>query len=431
VPGAPHEQTFAQINQIVSRLTPAPQFIVFPGDEVVGLTSDREALRAQWQYWNDVEMKWLDGSDIPIYHTTSNHTVYDGMSEAVFREFLNHLPDNGPREQRGLSYAVRRGDLLMVFVNTVWSGLGGEGHIETEWVAELLRQHRDAVTKIVVGHHPIYPVNGYTAPSQHVVSPEQGAKLWAIFKDNDILAYIASHILAFDVQVHNGILQLTSAGAGTTHRMPEGVEYLHCVQAAFDEYGLRYQVLDIEGRVRERLSWPVRLPQPLRWHRIASGTETWKNAIAQPSPPGISAGAVFLWRVQGRTEPGAATEQTLLSASSTDGLPALWIGLRGTQQRLTVIMSPEPGRSPGYWHGPSADLGRAFDYEVMVHTDMGPGGLMYRSGSDEPWNSLQSSCAWGAERLVWPSRATVSHGRLGATDRPFRGRELCVSTAAT
>ena len=430
VPGAPHEETFAQVNRIVARLTPSPQFIVFPGDEIAGLTGVADTLRAQWRYWTDVEMKWLRGRDIPLYRTTSNHTVYDGISEAVFREIQYHAPDNGPRDQRGLSYAVRRGDLLLTFVNTVWSGLGGEGHVETEWIAELLRDHRDAAAKIVVGHHPIHAVNGYSAPSQHVVDPKQGATLWSIFKDNGVLAYVTSHVLAFDVQVHDGVLQLTSAGAGTKHRMPEGIEYLHCVQAALDQEGLRYQVIDVDARIRERLTWPVRLPQPLRWRPIVGGAGPWQNPLADTTPSDWPSGPVFLWRVQGRTEPGAAGEQALLSASSSEGLPAFQIALRGPDQTLTVVVSPEPGRSPGYWHGPRTAPGGTFDFQIMVHTDMGPGGLLVRSGEGGSWSSLRSSSAWGAERLVWPSRATVGHGPLGPTDRPFLGRALSVSVIA-
>ncbi|MGY3440120.1 hypothetical protein [Bradyrhizobium sp. USDA 4473] len=71
------------------------------------------------------------------------------------------------------------------------------------------------------------------------------------------LPIYAATILAFDVQVHRGVLQICTAGAGTAHRMPEGVEYLHCVQATLDQRGLRYQVLDTEGAVREQLAWPL------------------------------------------------------------------------------------------------------------------------------------------------------------------------------
>jgi hypothetical protein len=111
VPGAPHEQTFAAVNAVVRRLSPSPDFIVFTGDEIAGLTADRQELKAQWRYWLDREIGWLDLAAIPLWHTTGNHTAYDPMSEAVFRDVLGHLPRNGPPGQEGLSYWMRRDDL--------------------------------------------------------------------------------------------------------------------------------------------------------------------------------------------------------------------------------------------------------------------------------------------------------------------------------
>jgi hypothetical protein len=46
-PGALHENTFASVNAVVQRLHPRPEFILFPGDEIIGLTPDADALRAQ------------------------------------------------------------------------------------------------------------------------------------------------------------------------------------------------------------------------------------------------------------------------------------------------------------------------------------------------------------------------------------------------
>ena len=67
-----------------------------------------------------------------------------------------------------------------------------------------------------------------------------------------VLAYVCSHILAFDVQVHQGVLQILTGGAGTHDMhlglMPEEPEYFHLVQGAIDTDGLRYQVLDTTGR---------------------------------------------------------------------------------------------------------------------------------------------------------------------------------------
>ena len=174
VPGAPHERTFTEINAVIARLRPPPEFICFPGDEVRGLTSSVDELRQQWHYWLTQEMAWLDRESIPLYHTTANHTTYNSMSEAVFREVLSH--QNGPPGQEGLSYFVRRSNLLMVFVNTVFSGLGGEGRVETEWLAQTFAEHSDAQYKLVFGHHPVHAVNGFSGPYQRDSAPEDGRR---------------------------------------------------------------------------------------------------------------------------------------------------------------------------------------------------------------------------------------------------------------
>ena len=45
VPGGVHEKTFASVNAVVRRLQPQPEFILFLGDEIIGLTSDAESLK--------------------------------------------------------------------------------------------------------------------------------------------------------------------------------------------------------------------------------------------------------------------------------------------------------------------------------------------------------------------------------------------------
>ena len=225
IPGAPHERTFAAVNAVLRRLAVAPEFIIFPGDEIVGLVATADELRAQWRHFLEVETAWLDRTKIPIWHSTGNHTAYDAMSEAVFSEMLD-LPRNGPPGQEGLTYWVRRGDLLLVFVHTLWSGLGGEGHVETQWLGEVLQQHADAAAQASwSGTNPVFPIKGFAGAYQREIGPEHAGPFWGTLVENQVLAYVCSHILAFDVQVHRGVLQLCTAGAGTAHRMPEGVEY--------------------------------------------------------------------------------------------------------------------------------------------------------------------------------------------------------------
>ena len=424
IPGAPHETTFAAVNAVVARLYPRPEFICFPGDEIQGLTADMTALRAQWRHWFDRELAWLDRDAIPLYHTTGNHTTYDAASEAVFREVLADLPRNGPPGQEGLAYWVRRGDLLLIVVNTLWSGLGGEGRVETDWLDRTLTEHADARYKLVVGHHPVFAVNGFAGAYQCELGPDEGRAFWRVLVRHNVLAYVCSHMLAFDVQVHEGVLQVLTAGAGTAHLMPQEAEYLHCVQATLDTTGLRYQVLDTAGHVREWLSWPLTLPPAATWQSLPQGAHP-APAFADP-PIDQPTARLIAWRFRGECPAiSAGDAQTLLAGwDPGPGLSPLWIGLLGREQRLGALLSPQAGRSPHLWYGPTFAPGEPFTIQVAIHTGMGPGGILWRRDDNAPWSSLTAAASRGAERLTWPTRWSVGHDREEPTDRPFRGSGL-------
>ena len=258
VPGGPFEKTFTTINTVLRRLNPAPEFILFAGDHINGVTPDEALLRSQWRYFFDHELAWLDRAKTPLYSTTSNHNTYSVMSESVWRDVFADLPRNGPPDQLGLAYWVRRGDLLLVVVNTSFSGLGGNGHVETAWLESVLTANADARHKLVMGHYPVWPVNGYDQSPNWRIVPGDGAAFWAVLKRHRVMAYLCSHVIAFDAQVHDDILQLTTGGAGTNYG-PNGFmgpdEYHHLVQAALDGQGLRCQTLDLLGNIREELHW--------------------------------------------------------------------------------------------------------------------------------------------------------------------------------
>ncbi|MDE1994783.1 MAG: hypothetical protein KGI75_19925, partial [Rhizobiaceae bacterium] len=316
-------------------------------------------------------------------------------------------------------------DLLLVFVHTLWTGLGGEGHVETEWLQETLRQHSDARYKIVLGHHPVFPINGFSGAYQREIGREYAGSFWDILVEAGVLAYACSHILAFDVQVHRGVLQLCTAGAGTAHRMPEGVEYLHCIQAALDAEGFRYQVVDTDGVVRERLQWPLPPADGKEWRQLSPGTQ----AAAFEGATG--ADQIVELRLRGHMpEIAHPPAQTLFSAFNPGAIAPLWLGLRGPNQTLTLVLGRDPGRSPHYWFGPDIAAGQPFDIDVVLHADMGPGGVLYRRHGEERWTSFDAASATGLDRLVWPAQWSVGHGQSGIADRPFMGEGLLVGIAS-
>ncbi len=275
--------------------------------------------------------------------------------------------------------------------------------------------------KLVFGHHPVHPVNGFSGAYQRDVAPENGRAFWVLLVEHGVLAYICSHILAFDVQVHAGVLQILTAGAGTAHRMPEETEYLHAMQLALDAEGLRYQVLDTAGEIREWLSWPLNIPPSSAWPEFSPGQFT--TAFDSTDTP------LVVWRFSGRAaraDNGAA--QTLLTGwNPGPTLAPLWVGLLGKEQRLGVQLNHAQRRSPHHWYGPPLSPSEPFEIQFGIHSGMGPGGLFWRWHDGDAWSSLQAASPWGAERLTWPQRWSVGCGQRGQNDRPFQGSELKVS----
>jgi hypothetical protein len=206
--------------------------------------------------------------------------------------------------------------------------------------------------------------------------------------------------------------------------MPEGTEYLHCVQMALDDEGLRYQVIDDEGQVRERLSWPLRLPSSGAWSVLGPGHVS--SPLKGFQDPAAEEPALLAFRFSGRTATDTGYGQTFVSViDEVTGAEPLWIGLTGRNQRLTAIVQPWPANSPHYWFGPEFGAGSAFDFQFALHGGMGPGGLLWRSGDDEPWSSLHHRSPWGMETIDWPRDWFVGHGPQ-PDDRPFAGTGLLV-----
>jgi hypothetical protein len=271
----------------------------------------------------------------------------------------------------------------------------------------------------------VFPINGFTGTYQREVGHEYSRPFWDILVNENVLAYLCSHILAFDVQAHHGVLQICTAGAGTAHRMPEGVEYLHCIQAALDDEGLRYQVLDTDGVVRERLEWPLPDADPARWRELPPG-----DVEARFSGEVKSGRRIELRLVGQSAAADVATAQTIFTAFEPGSIAPFWLGLRGPRQTLTAIVGRQPGRSPTYWFGPDLSPGEDFDICVTIYPDMGPGGLLYRRHDTARWSSFTSATAQGLEQLSWPRHWAIGHGQGGREDRAFRGAALSVLIAS-
>lgn len=124
---------------------------------------------------------------------------------------------------------------------------------------------------------------------------------------------------------------------------------------------------------------------------------------------------------------GGGEAQTLLCGWTKDvRIAPFWLGFQGPEQRLSLLLSAAPGRSPHYWLGPTYSPGERFSFQLAIHTGMGPGGFLWRADDSAPWSSLSGATPWGAERLLPLERWRVGSDQGGPTQRPFRGTDLTV-----
>lgn len=254
LPGHPFEKNFSEVNSALQRLSDKPDFVLFLGDHIVGPYRKRTDIREQWTHWFEKEMSWFDFTQTPMYHTTSNHNTFDTEGEKIWQEVFSNLPDNGPKDQKKMSYWVKSKDLLLVVVNTSFSALGGLGHVECDWLNQVLEEHKDVPHKIVAGHYPAFPVNGYTERPTWCIVEDEADAFWKVLVKHNVIAYLCSHVLAFDIQEHDSVLQICSAGAGTflgEKGFMGDDEYHHFVQASLDHKKFQLQTVDKTGAIRE------------------------------------------------------------------------------------------------------------------------------------------------------------------------------------
>ena len=136
--------------------------------------------------------------------------------------------------------------------------------------------------------------------------------------------------------------------------------------------------------------------------------------------------SLFAFRFSGiASREGTMESQTLLCGwNDSEPSTTFWAGLEGGSNRLTVRLLPESGGSAEVWIGPTLAPGQPFQFELLLHGGMGPGGVLFRRGEPDKWSSLQSGSTRGLERLVWPPSWCLGNGESGSTDRPFLGQNL-------
>ncbi|UWU19469.1 hypothetical protein N2599_37140 (plasmid) [Rhizobium sullae] len=370
-----HAATLAEIVELALGLVDYHNIsaAIFLGDQIMGYCG-REELRSQWAVFHSGPMRRLS-EKVRTLHIASNHVWYDEHSALEYEE------QNGYPE-----WLEAIAGIQFVAINTARIDRRGDAGIDCRSLESALSRLDPGKPIVVVGHHPIWPINGYDRAPQWIVPADEGQKAWRIMQENNVRLYACSHIIAFDVQLKGGLAQVCTGGAGTKYgaqaAMPGQVEGPHLVLAS----GLGSDRMCIERigvAPTEREVW-----------RLTREADGWRysdfrrvDLSVDMLPPDARGYGFDISRVYG--------DEGSIEIFAHDEGPAI-CAIDYSDNRIVLNLTPSPGEDSRQWTAKPA--GNWSSAQIEVVAGAGPGGVLLRIDS-EPQSSMKTVAARGLEQV--------------------------------
>jgi hypothetical protein len=131
--------------------------------------------------------------------------------ERVYNNYLK-MPQNGPESKKGLSYFVRKGNLLLITVetfeivdDTMFVDVRGE---QIEWLKKILKDNTDASFKIVQGHTPIWGDIKCRSCSYLKIDKGKESEFYKVLIDNKVDLYLCGEFHDVTILQSDGLWQI-------------------------------------------------------------------------------------------------------------------------------------------------------------------------------------------------------------------------------
>ena len=219
-----------------SALERKPHFIIHLGD-MISHPKEKE-----WQ-------KFFENSkpiQVPFFPVMGNHEVgATGVGEKSYREQF-HLP--GEKTY----YAFRAGGILFVILDSE----KGKGRIigeQLSWLEDVLSSSEERM-KLVFLHRPLFlPIDSLKKGRAMDRYPLERDGLHRLFLRKKVKAVFEADDHRYDRREEDGILYLISGGGGAPlSSIQERGGYFHYVWISVQKEKIEGEVVDLEGRVRDR-----------------------------------------------------------------------------------------------------------------------------------------------------------------------------------
>ena len=200
-----------------------PNFVLVDGDMVGGHWWDSpECVESNGMMYYGAWKRRLEKHGLTYYTAIGDHELGDDPWPKSKRDLIPHfeavykqnfdMPQNGPDHKKGLAYFVRKGDLLVVTVETfevvedsMRIQVAGQ---QLEWLQQTLVEHRDAPFKIVQGHVGLWGDLNSRSSSRLMLEEGKQSAFYKTLVAHGVDAYFAGEFHDVTVLEADGIWQI-------------------------------------------------------------------------------------------------------------------------------------------------------------------------------------------------------------------------------
>jgi len=226
---------------IAAAMERKPDLIMNTGDEI-----DRPGNVENWKRFHELSKSVA----VPYFLTVGNHDIHPEVagSEETYRAQVD-LPGNK------LYYSFVAGNSLFVVLDSSVRGqekkITGEQYI---WLEKVLAASKERHRFIFV-HHPLFPEAGAGKHSGNSLDRYKGERdrLHRLFVKYKVTAVFAGHEHLYLRRSVDGVLYvITGGGGGPLYARDEEGGFHHYVRMTVDGDKMGGEVVDVNGKIRDR-----------------------------------------------------------------------------------------------------------------------------------------------------------------------------------
>jgi hypothetical protein len=220
------------------------KFVLFPGDMVDGNIYYPERTIRELLHWSELMTPFYNNPKMiypKVFVTVGNHEVRNREDEKNFRILFNQMPQNGPDDEKGITYSFDYNNVHFTIVNTNRFYYGNPDDTSDDrrdwhyikhldWIENDIKTARDYGAKhiIVAGHEMPFPTGGHLRDglpnlqlnlslpldSTRQWFLNQRDKFWEILTKYNAAMYICGHEHLYSRLSVGGVYQLLTGSCG-------------------------------------------------------------------------------------------------------------------------------------------------------------------------------------------------------------------------